>query len=386
MTQISTQGQRSEETGYEDGAPDELGSLLAKEISLGPAPIVEALNRSEMQIQMQAARQNPRSLKDFTNHATTMATLSQGVAASCMYALPRRAQDGTIKAITGPSIRMAEIVASAWGNIRVDCRIVEVGEDSVVARGMCIDLESNNGQSVEVRQSIRDRKGNRYNQDMIGVTAMSAIARARRNAIFSVIPRGVIIPVLDTVRNVAMGSQQTLGVRREEMLKYFLTLGISEARVLASVGVSGVADVDLERLMTLRGYAEAIKTGEASIDVVFPEDGPKSSDPLSAKIAAAAEARKKAEAEAEAAKAAKAAPKVPESRGPGPDAKAASKPQEEAKTPTTAQDPPPASDDGQEFLASLGTGAVVTPNAAEPTAGKRGKGQRRFDSPPDILE
>ena len=32
------------------------------------------------------------------------------------------------------------------------------------------------------------------------------------------------------------------------------------------------------------------------------------------------------------------------------------------------------------------TRRFVTPDAAEPTAGKRGKGQRRFDSPPDILE
>jgi hypothetical protein len=230
-------------------------------------PVVEALTRAEIDVQIATANKYPRSLKKFYDDALQMATMNEAVASSLMYSVPRGD-----KQITGPSVRMAEIVASAYRNIRVDCRVVEVGDTFLTARAVCIDLERNNAQTVEVRRRITDKYGRKYNEDMIGVTAQAAISIAKRNAIFSVVPRVYVDPILEEARKVAVGTQQTLGDRRRAMLAHFAQLGVTADRVFARVGVTGEADITLDLLAILKGYATAIKTNEVNIETVFPTD------------------------------------------------------------------------------------------------------------------
>ena len=227
---------------------------------------VEALSRAEIDMQIQTAKRYPRSMTKFQQEAMAAVSLSESVAAACIYAIPR---DG--KTIEGPTARFAEIVAASWGNIRVDCRLVDIGPDAITVRAMCIDLERNNGQAVEVRARITNKQGKRFNEDMIGVTAAAAMSKARRNAIFSVIPRAFVIPVLEQARRVAVGDAQTLAARRGAMLKHFQTLGVLPARVFSSIGVAGEVDITLDHLAVLKGYAQAIKDGEANIETCFPE-------------------------------------------------------------------------------------------------------------------
>jgi hypothetical protein len=245
-----------------------LDDLLQGEIIPGSSvnPVVEALTRAEIDSQIATAKKYPRSLDRFYKDAVQMACMNESVASSIMYSIPR---DG--KQITGPSVRMSEIVASAFGNIRVEARIVEIGDDSVTARAMCLDLERNNAQTVEVRQRIKKSNGKRYTEDMINVTAQSAMSKAKRNAIFSVVPRVYVEPIMEEARKVAVGDQKTLGARRTAMLAHFASLGITAAQVYACVGVTGEADITLDKLAQLKGYATAIKTNEVDIDTVFPD-------------------------------------------------------------------------------------------------------------------
>jgi hypothetical protein len=41
--------------------------------------------------------------------------------------------------------------------------------------------------------------------------------------------------------------------------------------VFASIGVAGEVDITLDHLAVLKGYAQAIKDGEANIETCFPE-------------------------------------------------------------------------------------------------------------------
>ncbi|MDQ5979146.1 MAG: hypothetical protein QG602_2120, partial [Verrucomicrobiota bacterium] len=291
------------------------------------------------------------------------------------YALPRgRNKDGTPKVISGPSIRMAEIVASAWQNIRVETRIVEIGDDAVTARGMCIDLENNNGQSVEVRRSILDKYGKRFNSDMIGVTSMAAISLARRNAIFAVIPRAFIDPIADAARKVAVGDEKTLSARREAMMAYFIKLGLTEARVLASIGVAGVQDITLDKLAILRGYATSLKTGEANIDTVFPDPAANGNAPRSASAILKDLAAKNGKHEPAKGPSEAGAAQTP-ARGEGPTHAPA------GEQPSAPAQEPPQSDDGGDFLASLTNGTVP-----EPTQQKRTTARQRVTADPDFMD
>ena len=128
-----------------------------------------AVRGQDVDIQIATARQYPRNITAFKRQAMDMATLDDETAASCFYCLPRGG-----KKIMGPSARLAEIVASAWGNMRAQSKVVEVNDKEVVAEGACWDLEKNVLISVQVRRRITDSKGIRFNDDMIVVTGNAA--------------------------------------------------------------------------------------------------------------------------------------------------------------------------------------------------------------------
>ena len=138
-----------------------------------------------------------RNITAFKRQAMDMATLDDETAASCFYCLPRGG-----KKIMGPSARLAEIVASAWGNMRAQSKVVEVNDKEVVAEGACWDLEKNVLISVQVRRRITDSKGIRFNDDMIVVTGNAASSIALRNAVFKVVPAAMTKSIYEAVKQI----------------------------------------------------------------------------------------------------------------------------------------------------------------------------------------
>jgi len=240
-----------------------------------------ALNRSEVEAQLSAAHQYPRSIKRFRQEALTLATLSTEVAESCIYSLPR---DG--KQITGPSVRLAEICASAYGNIHVGARPVDVSDTEVTSQGVAWDLEKNYRATVETKRRITSKSGRRYNEDMILMTQNAASSIALRNAIFRVIPRAFIDTIYREVVRVAVGDAKTLPTKRADVMARLAKLGADEPRVLAAVAKSNVDDIGLAELEILIGLGTAVKNGDKSVDDAFPA-------PLAPVPAAAAEEGKR---------------------------------------------------------------------------------------------
>lgn len=226
---------------------------------------LELLARGEIDIQIETAKRFPRSIKRFINEATEMACLDEQTATECFYALPRDK-----KTIEGPSARLAEIVASAWGNCRAGARVV--GEDAqfVTAQGVFFDLERNMAITYEVKRRIVDKHGRRYSADMIGVTANAACSIALRNAVLKGVPKAYWKRVYEEARRAAIGDVRTIAARREEMVAYFGKMGVSVERVLAVVGKEALEDVGVDELLTLKGLATAIKEGETTIEEAFP--------------------------------------------------------------------------------------------------------------------
>lgn len=226
---------------------------------------LEQITRSEVNMQIATARQFPRSVKDFIEESTGLACLSEDVAASCLYALPR--SEGTIE---GPSARFAEIVASSWGHIRAQGRIMEIGDKFVTAMGTAWDIQKNNLIQVEVKRRITNRQGKRFNDDMIQVACQAAVSIAVRNARLQVVPKAYWGPVLEQARLVVRGKAETLTERRKAMLAHFQKLGVRPEHVFERLGVKGEADITLDHMVTLRAVAESIKSGEVQVDSAFP--------------------------------------------------------------------------------------------------------------------
>jgi hypothetical protein len=221
------------------------------------------------------AKRFPRSLKTFKDRALEMATLDQETAESCIYALPR---DG--KTIEGPSSRFAEILASAYGNMRIEGRPVDDDGRFITARGTAFDIQNNVLIAFETKRRITSKNGKRFSDDMVGVTSNAATSIAIRNAVLKVVPKAFWGPVYDACRQVAVGDASTLVGRRDKMLAYFLKLGVTHEKVFRLLEIKGAEDITLEHLATLKGLATAIKEGDTTVDEAFagPTRDPKPTD------------------------------------------------------------------------------------------------------------
>ncbi len=223
------------------------------------------LNQSEIVCQLDAAHRYPRKRSQFMREAIEIATATKEIAETCIYAIPRGG-----KTIAGPSVRLAEIMASAYGNLHVGARVFDADETHVTAQGVAWDLEKNLKYSVEVKRRITDKNGNRFNDDMITVTGNAAAAIAKRNAIFGTIPQAYARVVYEKARAVAVGNATTMIARRDDLMGRLAKMGATLDRVLASLARTNVDDVSLEDIEKLIGIHTAIRNGDRSVDECFP--------------------------------------------------------------------------------------------------------------------
>ena len=260
-------GRKDERDGREDRGLDGGEVVQTERIE---ATALERITRGEVDMQVATAKKFPRSIAKFRADALSMATVDEETAAACFYVLKR---DG--KSIEGPGVRLAEIVAGCWGNMRAETRIVEEGDRFVTAQATCWDLERNLLVRVETQRRITTRDGRRYGDDMIVTTSNAAAAIALRNAVFKVVPGAYVKSIYEEARRVAVGDARTLSDRRARAIEWFAKLGVDQARVLAALGKKSVEDVDLTDLETMQGMRTAIQDGSASVDETFPPEVPK---------------------------------------------------------------------------------------------------------------
>ncbi|GHT17547.1 hypothetical protein FACS1894189_3620 [Planctomycetales bacterium] len=232
---------------------------------------LEQINRSEIDIQISTAHRFPRSQEAFLKRAVTLATIDEETAASCIYNRPVGKENGRPVFAEGMSIRLAEIVASCFGNIRVGATIISQTPKQVVVRGMAHDLETNFATATEVVESTVDRYGKPYSERMQVVAAKAALAKARRDATFQVIPKALALPVMMAAKQLISGNAKSIEQRRTAINQWISTLGIPKERVFAALGVVGIQDIGISEMETLTGLRTAIKNGDVSIDDAFPE-------------------------------------------------------------------------------------------------------------------
>lgn len=237
---------------------------------------LEALNRSDIDIQVQTAMRYPKhSTKDQIDYALSkaeaFALVDSETAESCFYRLEREdKKTGEKSIIEGPSIRLAEIIANSWGNIRIATRIIGNDGKFITAQGACHDLESNVIQVVEVRRSITTSKGYTFSADMQVVTGNAAASIARRNAILAVIPAAIFKPLYAKIKDKAIGDvANNLEVRRAKMLKTYALAGVTAEMLLKHLGVSSVEDITAEMVVNLASLWNALRDGQTTVEETF---------------------------------------------------------------------------------------------------------------------
>lgn len=243
--------------------------------------------KSEVDIQISTAKAFPRNLKKFMAKVESIATTSQAIAESCSYALPRKEKDKKTgnfvnKIISGPSIRLAEIVVSSYGNVRAGARIIANNGRKITAQGVFHDLESNTFISIEVDRSIVNKAGKTYTEDMQVVTGNAACAIAFRNAAFRGIPGALMIEVYENIKSVAKGDAKTLVERRDKAMKFFKDNKVTKEQIFDALEVKDLSEIDLDKLAILSGMKVAFMNNEATLEDLFPTEEKKARDKANA--------------------------------------------------------------------------------------------------------
>lgn len=233
-------------------------------INISKAESLEAINRSEVDIQVSTAKQYPRDLTKVLVTIETLATMDQETAEDCFYVLKR-----SDKNIEGLSIRMAEIIASSWGNLRVQTRIVGNDGRMITAQAVCHDLESNVAVCKEVSRRITDKNGMTYSEDMQVVTGNAAASIAFRNAVLAVVPKAFTKRVVERVRQVALGQAIDLETSRQRCIETFAKAGVSSEMICHYLEISSVDEIDKGMVFQLRATWNAIKEGTATVQDTF---------------------------------------------------------------------------------------------------------------------
>lgn len=187
------------------------------------APISQPIaNRETQEVQAAVfmAKQFPR------NENASLARINQscqriGLASKAVYTYPRGGKN-----VTGPSIRLAEALAQAWGNIQ--CGVVEQEQrpGESVCTAYCWDVETNTRTSLtftvpHVRVTKDGQKVLTDPRDIYELVANQG-ARRKRACILAVIPKDVVDYAVECCqRTIASGHKEPLIDRLRNMVNLF---------------------------------------------------------------------------------------------------------------------------------------------------------------------
>lgn len=269
----------------------DLADYEVAQVAQGDAQSViqmDAIEKANVDVQVSTAKQFPRNVTRAIQNSIVMATIDPETAQMMRYALPRGG-----KPITGPSVHLAKLIVSNWGNVRAEAKVVQITDSQVVSRGTCWDLENNVATAIEVRRNIKGKNGQRFSDDMITVVGNAANSIAFRNAVFSVIPKAVTDKVYRAAQECITGDlsdEAKLLQKRTNCLKFFNDeYGITEEEVIKLCGKQTVNQIKADEIALMLGIYQSLKDGDTTVEEVMePIRKDKKKDDIAAAAAEAA--------------------------------------------------------------------------------------------------
>jgi len=246
---------------------EDASSDLARQPNDGMIEVASQRAAQEVQSAMIIARKFPRD-ETVAYQKIITACKRKGLAESAVYEYPR----GTEK-VSGPSIRLAETMARAWGNI--DFGVIELeqrlGESSVLAYAW--DLETNTRQTkvFTVKHERHTRLGVTKLTDPRDIYEMAANQGARRlrACIIGIIPGDVVDDAVSACERTMSGdNKEPLSDRVRKMATAFAEYQVTIPMIEAKLGHRLDATTEHE-LARLRRIFVSLRDGMASREQHF---------------------------------------------------------------------------------------------------------------------
>lgn len=249
---------------------EETQELIEVEKPLGVTAQAEVSRAAqEVQAALVIAKKFPRDPNTaYTKIIESCKRLS--LAQRAVYKYPRGGE-----VVTGPSIRLAEVLAQAYGNLDFGIRELERKNGASLAESYCWDMETNLRvtKQFEVPHEIQLKGGKKKRltdpRDVYEHVANNG-ARRLRACILGVIPGDIVESAVDQCKKtVAKGDGEPLGDRIRKMVAAFKEFGVSQEMIEEKLGHS----VDLttaEELVDLVAVYTALKDKQAKRSDFFP--------------------------------------------------------------------------------------------------------------------
>lgn len=228
--------------------------------------VAESRAVAEVQAQYVIAKKFPRD--ENASYMRIMKACERPfLAEQAMYAYPRGGQ-----LVTGPSIRLAEAMAQAWGNIDCGIREVSQADGMSVAEAYAIDLETNTriAKTFHVPHTRDTKQGKKRLTDSRDIYELVANQGSRRlrACILGVIPGDVIDAAVAQCGKTLESSDVPMADQIRNVVRAFDELGVKAEHIEKRLGHK--LDVTIpQEIVTLRGIYKSIKDGMADRSQFF---------------------------------------------------------------------------------------------------------------------
>lgn len=226
----------------------------------------ESRAMAEIQAAILMAKHSPRNeSQSFIN--IIEACKRPMLAESAQYAYPR---GGTL--VKGPSIRLAEVLARSWGNLRVGITITTQDSDKTEARAYAFDMQTNYmiDQDFVVPHKRTTKKGVTKLTDERDIRELvqNIGSRYLRGCILRLIPGDVVESALEQVEKTLLSSDVPITEQIRKMVVAFDELGVKVEHLEARLGHNLDATIPTE-ILTLKSIYRSIKDGMADRSQFF---------------------------------------------------------------------------------------------------------------------
>lgn len=234
----------------------------------------EALARramQEAQASVIVAKQYPRDIMQCYTKAMKEVE-RPSLARVAFYAFPRGGQT-----VSGPSIRLLEVVARHFGNLDYGWAELQRMEGQSLCEAWCRDLEANNGHPLRfVVMHTRDKKGRTpeklTDERDIYEKVANYCVRRMRSCMETHIPRDIIDDLVEKAKRViaAGDGKQPWEVRLRNMLLAFDGLGVTKEMIEKRLK-HPYDQVNQDEFAELYGIFNSLKDKQASREDFFPD-------------------------------------------------------------------------------------------------------------------
>ncbi len=176
------------------------------------------------------------------------------------------------KVVTGPSIRLAEVLAQNWGNMDFGIRELSQENGVSLAEAFAVDLETNTRSTkiFHIPHSLHTKNGTKKLTDPRDIYELVANqgSRRMRACILAVIPGDIVEGAVEQCQKTLLTGKEPIADTVRKLVGAFSHFGVLPAHIEKRLGHNLDAVIP-EELVTLRAMYKSIKDGMAKREDFF---------------------------------------------------------------------------------------------------------------------